>query len=208
MCDITRINTRSPKFWDKVWQLQQTGLCMCSGTEEMEQLEIARGVVQRAQSHLVHLTRGDKAEHAQRLMRRKALNDRSQATTGAGRRKRRKVDEAVYAAFCKEDDTDLYRGMSAEIDKWRRFMDPIEPAENKPPPYVPPATSADVRRKIARKWQGGAAPARQDSKLDFFVSHFCTPQPVKGVPPRSSPLPSWQESPPAPAGRTLSPPPS
>jgi len=222
MCDNTRINTMNPKFWEKVWQLQQTGSCMCSGTAEMEQLERAQEVLQRAQSHLVHLTKGDKAEHARQLMQLHAHKARAREDAdadadadaeeeGVGRssqpqpqKKRRKVNEAVYAAFCKEDDADLYRNMSAEIDKWRRFMEPLEPVENKPPPYVPPATSTDVRKKIARKWQGGAAPARQDSKLGFFISHFCTPQPVKGVTPRSSPLPSWQESPPEPAGRTLS----
>ena len=203
MCEVTRMNARNPKFWAKVWQLQQTGSCLSSGIEEMEQIERAREVVQRAQSHLVHMTGGDKAEHAQKLMQCHSAKNKIKNRPEEGR-KRRRVNEAVYTAFCEKDDVDLYTGMSDEIDKWRRFMAPLEPVENKPPPYVPPQKSEDIRRKIARKWQSGTAPLKDHSRLDFFVSHFCTPQTPQGVSPRSSRVPSWQESPPEPISRALS----
>jgi hypothetical protein len=75
------------------------------------------------------------------------------------------------------------------------------------PPRVPYSTpqESQIHQKIEHKWRSGTAPAKEDSRLDFFVSHFCTPSNAKGIPPRGARLPSWQESPPAPATRALSP---
>ena len=125
---------------------------------------------------------------------------------GSARAKKRKtarVEEAVYTAFCEQDDKDLYGRMQDEIKKWQREMAPLE-ARTTRVPYSTPQES-QIHQKIEHKWRSGTAPAKEDSRLEFFVSHFCTPAAAKGVPPPAARRTSWQESPPAPATRELSP---
>ena len=206
MVDTNVVNTINPRFWANVWQLHQTGSCISSGSQEMQQIEKAHEVVHYAHAQVVHHTGGDKMEHAIRIMTEHSIADkRKRAQVGSTRAKKKprasRVEEAVYTAFCEQDDKDLYGNMKNEIHKWQREMAPLEPCTNRVL-YTPPEYT--IHRKIERKWRGGTAPSKEDSRLDFFVSHFCTPVPAKNVPPRAARRTSWQESPPPPA-RALSP---
>ena len=182
---MTDRTARHPSFWAKVWQLQETGECPCTSAEEMLDIQKAQESVQRAQCQLVRRT-GQHAAHAAQVMRAHAAARRD--SHGA------EVKEAMYTPFCEKDDVEVFQSMDSEVNKWAKLMAPLEAADA--PAYVPPVDPAAARERIKPKWEHGGAPARTDAKLDFFVSLFCTPVPARGVPPRQSPVPQWQESPP------------